>query len=61
MNCRHVAEPHAGAAFILVPAYVFTSAPMAKALMDAHKRRAQVEAMPEQSNRPKTYSAVASR
>jgi phosphatidylserine/phosphatidylglycerophosphate/cardiolipin synthase-like enzyme len=36
---------------ILVQAYSFTSAPIAKALLDAHKRGLQVEAILDKSNR----------
>ena len=41
---------------ILVQAYSFTSAPIAKALVDAHKRRVQVEAILDKSQRKETYT-----
>jgi phosphatidylserine/phosphatidylglycerophosphate/cardiolipin synthase-like enzyme len=44
---------------ILVQAYSFTSAPIAKALIDAHKRGVQVEIILDKSNtRKKKYSAA---
>jgi phosphatidylserine/phosphatidylglycerophosphate/cardiolipin synthase-like enzyme len=43
---------------ILVQAYSFTSAPIAKALLDAHKRGVRVEVILDQSNRTDKYSAA---
>jgi phosphatidylserine/phosphatidylglycerophosphate/cardiolipin synthase-like enzyme len=43
---------------ILVQAYSFTSAPMAKALLDAHKRGVRVEVILDKSNRTDKYSAA---
>ena len=41
---------------ILVQAYSFTSTPIAKALVDAHKRGVQVEAILDKSQRKETYT-----
>jgi phosphatidylserine/phosphatidylglycerophosphate/cardiolipin synthase-like enzyme len=43
---------------ILVQAYSFTSAPIAKALLDAHKRGVQVEVILDKSNRTDKYSSA---
>jgi phosphatidylserine/phosphatidylglycerophosphate/cardiolipin synthase-like enzyme len=43
---------------ILVQAYSFTSAPIAKALLDAHKRGVWVEVILDKSNRTDKYSAA---
>jgi phosphatidylserine/phosphatidylglycerophosphate/cardiolipin synthase-like enzyme len=43
---------------ILVQAYFFTSAPIAKALVDAKKRGVRVEAILDKSNRTNKYSAA---
>jgi phosphatidylserine/phosphatidylglycerophosphate/cardiolipin synthase-like enzyme len=43
---------------ILVQAYAFTSAPIAKALVDAKKRGVRVEAILDKSNRTDKYSAA---
>jgi phosphatidylserine/phosphatidylglycerophosphate/cardiolipin synthase-like enzyme len=43
---------------ILVQAYSFTSAPIAKALVDAHKRGVKVQAVLDKSNVTQNYSAA---
>jgi phosphatidylserine/phosphatidylglycerophosphate/cardiolipin synthase-like enzyme len=43
---------------ILVQAYSFTSAPIAKALVEAHKRGVQVLAVLDKSNETDKYSAA---
>jgi phosphatidylserine/phosphatidylglycerophosphate/cardiolipin synthase-like enzyme len=43
---------------ILVQAYSFTSAPIAKVLLNAHKRGVRVEAILDKSNRTDKYSAA---
>jgi hypothetical protein len=43
---------------ILVQAFSFTSAPIAKALLEAHKRGVRVEAILDKSNRADKYSAA---
>lgn len=43
---------------ILVQAYSFTSAPIAKALIDAHKRGVRVEIILDKSNRTSKYSSA---
>jgi phosphatidylserine/phosphatidylglycerophosphate/cardiolipin synthase-like enzyme len=43
---------------ILVQAYSFTSAPIAKALMDAHKRGVKILAVLDKSNETDKYSAA---
>ena len=50
-----VREVNAAADHILVQAYSFTSAPIAKALIDAHKRRVKVLAVLDKSNETKQY------
>ena len=42
---------------ILIQAYSFTSTPIAKALVNAHKRGVHVEIILDKSNRSKKYSA----
>ncbi len=41
---------------VLVQAYSFTSSPIAKALLNAHKRRVNVEVILDKSTRTKNYS-----
>jgi phosphatidylserine/phosphatidylglycerophosphate/cardiolipin synthase-like enzyme len=43
---------------ILVQAYSFTSAPLAKALLDAHKRGVQVQVILDNSQRAEKYSSA---
>ena len=43
---------------ILVQAYTFTSAPIAKALLDAHKRGVQVQVILDKSQRTEKYSSA---
>ena len=43
---------------ILVQAYSFTSAPIAKALLDAHKRGVEVELILDKSQRTDQYSSA---
>ena len=43
---------------VLVQAYSFTSAPIAKALVEAHKRGVKVEVILDKSNQSKTYSSA---
>lgn len=43
---------------ILVQAYSFTSAPIAKALLNAHKRGVKVEALLDKSQRTQKYSSA---
>jgi phosphatidylserine/phosphatidylglycerophosphate/cardiolipin synthase-like enzyme len=43
---------------ILIQAYSFTSAPIAKALLDAHKRGIHVEAVLDKSQRTERYTAA---
>ncbi len=43
---------------ILVQAYSFTSAPLAKALVDAHKRGVKVEVILDKSQRKQQYSSA---
>ena len=43
---------------ILVQAYSFTSAPIAKALLDAHKRGVKVEVILDKSQRTDEYSSA---
>jgi len=43
---------------VLVQAYSFTSAPIAKALVDAHKRGVNVEVILDKSNRTEKYSSA---
>jgi phosphatidylserine/phosphatidylglycerophosphate/cardiolipin synthase-like enzyme len=53
-----VHEVNAATDHILVQAYSFTSAPIAKALVDAHKRGVKVLAVLDKSNETKKYSAA---
>jgi phosphatidylserine/phosphatidylglycerophosphate/cardiolipin synthase-like enzyme len=43
---------------ILAQAYSFTSAPIAKALLDAHKRGVQVQVILDKSQRSEKYSSA---
>ncbi len=43
---------------ILVQAYSFTSAPIAKALLDAHKRKVRVEAILDKSQKKERYTSA---
>jgi len=43
---------------ILVQAYSFTSAPIAKALVDAHKRGVKVQAILDKSQRSEKYTSA---
>ena len=43
---------------VLVQAYSFTSAPIAKALLNAHKRRGKVEVILDKSQRTQNYSSA---
>ena len=43
---------------ILIQAYSFTSAPIAKALLDAHKRGVRVEAVLDKSQRSERYTSA---
>jgi phosphatidylserine/phosphatidylglycerophosphate/cardiolipin synthase-like enzyme len=52
-----VKEINAAKSEILVQAYSFTSAPIAKALLNAHKRRAKVEAILDKSQRKERYTS----
>jgi phosphatidylserine/phosphatidylglycerophosphate/cardiolipin synthase-like enzyme len=45
-------------ATILVQAYSFTSVPIAKALLEAHKRGVQVQVLLDQSQRTEKYSSA---
>jgi phosphatidylserine/phosphatidylglycerophosphate/cardiolipin synthase-like enzyme len=45
-------------ATVMVQAYSFTSAPIAKALVDAHKRGVRVEVLLDKSQRTEKYSAA---
>lgn len=53
-----VREINAATQQILVQAYSFTSAPIAKALVDAHKRRVKVLPVLDKSNETEKYSAA---
>src|SRR5882672_10053022 len=54
-----VREVNAAKQQILVQAYSFTSAPIAKALVDAHKRGVTILAVLDKSNETGKYSAAA--
>jgi phosphatidylserine/phosphatidylglycerophosphate/cardiolipin synthase-like enzyme len=56
-NCTSVIVQALGGATrtILVQAYSFTSAPIAKALLDAHKRGVQVQVILDKSQRSEKY------
>jgi phosphatidylserine/phosphatidylglycerophosphate/cardiolipin synthase-like enzyme len=43
---------------VLVQTYSFTSAPIAKALLNAHKRRVKVEVILDKSQKTDQYSSV---
>jgi len=49
---------HAATTQVLVQAYSFTSVPIAKALVDAHKRGVTVRAVLDKSNQTEKYSAA---
>ena len=51
-----VKELDAATATVLVQAYSFTSAPIAKALLDAHKRGVRVQVILDRSQRTEKYS-----
>ena len=53
-----VQEIHAATQQIVVQAYSFTSAPIAKALVDAHKRGVTIRAVLDKSNETQKYSAA---
>ena len=53
-----VREVNAAKTQVLVQAYSFTSAPIAKALVDAHKRGVKVVAVLDKSNETDKYSAA---
>jgi phosphatidylserine/phosphatidylglycerophosphate/cardiolipin synthase-like enzyme len=53
-----VQEINAARSTILVQAYSFTSAPIAKALVDAHKRGVDVRVVLDQSQRGEKYSSA---
>lgn len=53
-----IREINAAQQHILVQAYSFTSAPSAKALLEAHKRGVQVRVLLDTSNETATYTAA---
>lgn len=59
-NCTEVIVKELGAArkTILVQAYSFTSAPIAKALVDAHRRGVHVRVILDKSQRSEKYSSA---
>jgi phosphatidylserine/phosphatidylglycerophosphate/cardiolipin synthase-like enzyme len=59
-NCTQVIVQAVGEAqrTILAQAYSFTSAPIAKALLDAHKRGVQVQVILDKSQRSEKYSSA---
>jgi phosphatidylserine/phosphatidylglycerophosphate/cardiolipin synthase-like enzyme len=59
-NCTELTVNAIGEAktSILVQAYSFTSAPIAKALLDAHKRGVQVQVILDKSQRTEKYSSA---
>jgi phosphatidylserine/phosphatidylglycerophosphate/cardiolipin synthase-like enzyme len=59
-NCPDLVVNAVGGAktSILVQAYSFTSAPIAKALLDAHKRGVQVQVILDKSQRTEKYSSA---
>ena len=59
-NCTDLIVNAVGGAktSILVQAYSFTSAPIAKALLDAHKRGVQVQVILDKSQRTEKYSSA---
>jgi PLD-like domain len=62
-NCPEIVVKTLGAATtsIVLQAYAFTSAPIAKALVDAMQRGVRVEAILDKSNRTDKYSAAPAR
>jgi len=54
-----VAEIDRARSEVLVQAYVFTSAPIAKALLQAHRRGVRVEAILDRSQQARRYSSAA--
>jgi phosphatidylserine/phosphatidylglycerophosphate/cardiolipin synthase-like enzyme len=59
-NCTDaiIKEIDSATAEILIQAYSFTSAPIAKALLNAHKRGVKVEAILDKSQRTANYSSA---
>ena len=53
-----VKEINAAKSEILIQAYSFTSAPIAKSLLDAHKRGVKVEAILDKSQRREKYTSA---
>jgi len=53
-----VEELQSASATVLVQAYSFTSAPIAKALVDAHKRGVKVQVILDKSQRTEKYSSA---
>jgi len=53
-----IRELNKGKSTILVQAYSFTSAPIAKALLNAHKRGVKVEVILDKSQRTQKYSSA---
>jgi phosphatidylserine/phosphatidylglycerophosphate/cardiolipin synthase-like enzyme len=53
-----VKEINAAESTILVQAYSFTSAPIAKALVDAHKRGIKIQVILDKSQRTEKYSSA---
>jgi phosphatidylserine/phosphatidylglycerophosphate/cardiolipin synthase-like enzyme len=53
-----VRELNAAKESVLVQAYSFTSAPIAKALMEAHKRGVKVQVILDKSQRTEKYSSA---
>jgi phosphatidylserine/phosphatidylglycerophosphate/cardiolipin synthase-like enzyme len=53
-----VRELNAATTQVLVQAYSFTSAPIAKALLDAHKRGVRVQVILDKSQRSEKYSSA---
>jgi phosphatidylserine/phosphatidylglycerophosphate/cardiolipin synthase-like enzyme len=51
-------SPHGGCTDAVVQAYSFTSAPIAKAVVEARKRGVKVEAVLDKSNRTDKYSSA---
>ena len=58
-NCTGIfVQALGGHAHDLAQAYSFTSAPIAKAILDAHKRGVQVQVILDQSQRAEKYSSA---
>ena len=55
-----IKELNKAKSIILVQAYFFTSAPIAKALLNAHKRAVKVEVILDKSQRTQKYSPATS-